>query len=246
MYTLLKTTLLSPTNYHSLFSGISRIESDARHYISQWALLPDNISSVERQVEMFELGWWCESALPRAYLVTLLYSSLPALWTDSKYISDAFAVCKSLQHPLKGTFLITRLHTFLLQIYFSSEVCENEEIRTLLIGYSIESFTTLLRLFVRWHQSLPAKSTDPAYVASLYDESFSSVFGEMSRMCSFDIFEAVVLPTFLVEIVNCGDYLAQTLLLQSIIKVKFIIVLHTVFINDNIRRNLTHNTCWHS
>lgn len=218
MYTLLKTTLLSPPVYHELFSGITRIEGDARHYISQWATLPGNIS-VERQVEMFELGWWCESALPRAYLITLLYSSLPSLWLDSKYISETFSVCKSLQHPLKGSFLISRLHSFLLKIYFSAEVCENEGIKTLLVGYSIESFTTLLRLFVRWHQSLPAKSTDPACVSSLYEESFSRVFGEMSRMCSFDIFEAVVLPTFLVEIVNSGDYLAQTLLLQSIIKV---------------------------
>ena len=209
--------------YHELFKGISEIECDARHYISSWAIIPGN-DSVERQAELFELGWWCESALPRAYLVTLLYSSLPALWRDSKYISDTFSVCKSLQHPLKGSFLISRLHSFLLKVYFSAEVCENDEIRTLLTGYSIESFTTLLRLFTRWHQSLPAKSTDPSYVASLYNESFSSIFGEISRMCSFDLFEAIILPTFLVEIVNSSDSLAQTLLFQSIIKVNIYVI----------------------
>ena len=219
MYTLLKTTLLSPPVYSEMFEGITRIENDAHNYISQWAKLSPN-NSIERQVELFELGWWCASALPRAYLVTLLYSSLPSLWRESKYISDTFSVCKSLQHPLKGSFLISRLHSFLLKIYFSTEVCDNEEATTLLLGYSIESFTVLLRLFVRWHHSLPAKSTDPSYVASLYDEAFSSIFGEISRMCSFDTFETVVLPTFLVEIVNSGDSLAQTLLFQSIIKVR--------------------------
>lgn len=230
MYTLLKTTLLSPPVYHELFKGVGIIEKDARHYIYQWATtIPDN-QRVERQAELFELGWWCESALPRAYLVTLLYSSLPALWHDSKYINDTFSVCKSLQHPLKGSFLITRLHSFLLKIYF---IIENEEIRTLLMGFSVESFTTLLRLFVRWHQSLPSKSTDPSYVASLFNESFVNIFGEIARMCTFDMFEAVVLPTFLVEIVNCADPLAQSLLFESIIKVieKIIMYILCLFVS---------------
>lgn len=215
MYTLLKTTLLSPPIYRDLFVGICRVEADACRFISNWSLA----AADSKQEELFELGWWCESALPRAYLVTLLFSCLPALRKDPKYISATFSVCKSVQHPLKGSFLYARLHSFLLRIFFNDEL--SEEMKAVCSGYSIETFTVLLKYFCRWHLSLPTKTTEPAYVASLFHETFEGVCGQISRMTSFDMFEAVLLPTFLVEIVNCRDSLAQTLSFQAIINVNW-------------------------
>ncbi len=214
MYTLLKTTLLSPPVYRELFVGVCRIENDVQRFISNWAMTVSD----GKQRELFELGWWCESALPRAYLVTLLFSSLPALWKDPKYISSTFSVCKSLQHPLKGSFLYSRLHSFILRIFFTEDL--SEEMKALCTGYSVETFTTLLRYFCRWHHSLPTRTTEPSYTASLFHEAFEGVFNQISRMTSYDVFEAILLPTFLVEIVNSGDSLAQTLTFQSIINVR--------------------------
>ena len=212
MYTLLKTTLLNPPVYRQLFNSIQSIEQDAHHFISTWSLT----ASFDKQVELFELGWWCEAAIPRAYLVTLLFYSMEELWKDPKYLADTFSVCKSIQHALKGSFLYSRLHSFLKRIYIKSE---GEEMRTLLIGYSVETFTTLLRLFCRWHQSLPTRSTETSYIASLYEESFAKFFIELGGMCEYDLFEEVVLPTILTEVVNSGDLLAQTLVFTSLIQV---------------------------
>lgn len=219
MYTLLKTTLLNPPVYRQLFQSIRVIENDAFHFISGWA----PTAAPGRQVELFELGWWCEGALPRAYLVTLLFYSLRSLWTDPKYFADTFAVCKSIQHPLKGSFLYSRLHFFLKEIHKQSR--DDEETRTLIIGYSVETFTTLLRLFCRWHQSLPAKTTETSYVASLYRESFEGFFAELASdgMCSYDMFETVVLPTILTEAVNSADLLAQSLIFTSLVQVQLTI-----------------------
>ena len=215
MYTLLKTTLLSPPLYRDLFGGVCRIEADAHRFISNWAMKVSD----ERQVELFELGWWCESALPRAYLVTLLFSSLPALWTNPEYIAEAFAACKALQHPLKGSFLFARFHSFILRLFFTIND-DGECLKSAYSVYSVETFVTLLKYFCRWHQSLPVKGTDPSYIASLFHETFEGFFAQISRMTSSKLFESVVLPTFLVEIVNCGDSLAQSLTFQTIINVR--------------------------
>ena len=212
MYTLLKTTLLNPPIYNELFQSVRSIENDAHEFIVSWS----HTSSYDKQVELFELGWWCESAIPRAYLVTLLYFSLETLWRDPKYMAETFSVCKSIQHPLKGSLLYSRLHTFLKGIYN-----REEEMGTLIIGYSVDTFTNLLRLFCRWHQSLPTGTTDTFFITSLYEESFEGFFVELAEgeMCSCDLFEAVVLPTILTEVVNSGDILAQTLIFKSLVKV---------------------------
>ena len=212
MYTLLKTTLLNPPIYNELFQSVRSIENDAHEFIVSWS----HTSSYDKQVELFELGWWCESAIPRAYLVTLLYFSLETLWRDPKYMAETFSVCKSIQHPLKGSFLYSRLHTFLKGIYN-----REEEMGALIIGYSVDTFTNLLRLFCRWHQSLPTRTTETSFITSLYEESFEGFFAELGEgeMCSYDLFEAVVLPTILTEVVNSGDILAQTLIFKSLVKV---------------------------
>lgn len=212
---MLKTTLLNPPVYRELFQSIRSIEIDAYHFISEWA----QSVSIAKQVELFELGWWCEGALPRAYLVTLLFYSLKSLWTDPKHFADIFSVCKSIQHPLKGSFLYSRVHFFLKEIHKQS--IDDEKTRTLIIGYSVETFTTLLRLFCRWHQSLPTRTTETSYVASLYSESFECFFVELASdgMCSYDMFETVVLPTILTEVVNSGDLLAQSLIFTSLVQV---------------------------
>lgn len=214
MYTLLKTTLLSPPKYQKPFSKILEVEHGAQQYFTGWALN----NSLERQVELFELGWWCEGALPRAYLVTMLFFSLPALQTDPKYISDTFSACKSIQHPLKGSFLHSRFHTKLHRIYKESE--NESDLRILWLGYSVECFTTLLRLFVRWNDSLPSKTTQTTYIKSLYKESFEKFLGEVAEMTSYEMFETVLLPTFLVEVVNCSNALAQAQIFESIIRVR--------------------------
>lgn len=216
MYTLLKTTLLNPPIYKELFQSIRSIEIDAHNFIVSWS----HTASHDKQVELFELGWWCDSALPRSYLVTLLYFSLEALWKDPKYIADTFSVCKSIQHPVKGSFLYCRLHSFLKGIYK-----REDEMGALIIGYSVETFTTLLRLFCRWHQSLPSKRTETSFITSLYEESFEGFFVELaeSGICSYDMFEALVLPTILTEVVNSGDILAQTLIFKSLVKVNLVI-----------------------
>lgn len=216
MYTLLKTTLLAPSVYRELFEGIMGIEYEVRRYIGQWSKTSQN----GIQVELFELAWWCESALPRAYLVCLLFASLNHVQSEPEYLAKTLSACKAIQHPLKGSFLCSHLHSFLKQIYFSPSEEPNLNMQTLCLGYSIETFTTLLRFFCRWHQSLPSKSTEPAYTSSLYQETFSGFFEELARITNFDMFETVVLPTFLVEVVNCADSLAQSLIFTSITKVK--------------------------
>lgn len=223
MYTLLKTTLLSPPNYNKLFLKVLEVEQDARKYFTGWALN----NSVQRQVELFELGWWCEGALPRTYLVTLLFFSLPALHTDPKYILDSFSTCKSLQHPLKGSFLYSRFHNQLRRIYKESGI--DSDLKILWLGYSVECFTALLRLFVRWNDSLPIKNTQTSYIQSLYNESFSSFFEEVAEMTSYEMFETILLPTFLVEAVNCSNALAQAQIFESIVKVNILIYLLVLF-----------------
>lgn len=214
MYTLLKTTLLSPPFYYALFVRISWIEDDLRRYFHSWSVTANE----EDQIELFELAWWCESTLPRVYLVTMLFSALPVLWKEPRWICETFSLCKSLQHPLKGSFLYSRLHTFILRLFNNEDI--SEEMRTICSGYSVEVFTSLLRLFCRWHQSLPAKTTEISFIASLFEETFEGVCGQISQMTSYDIFEELIFPTFLVEIVNCGDSLAQSLTFQSITKVR--------------------------
>jgi hypothetical protein len=233
MYTLLKSTLLSPPVYRELVDGVISVENRTKQFISQWAAKTDK----EGQLELFELAWWCEAALPRAYLVTFMFSCLPALWHEPRFISDTFSACKALQHPLKGAFLSSRLHSQLKLIYKS---LEEDEMKSLWMGYSVECFTNLLRLFVRWHSSLPLKTAETSFIASLYTETFESFFVELAGMATFDEFESVLLPTFLVEIVNCGDSLAQSLIFESIVKVQFKIVRSCLFY---ILRNLTQNTC---
>lgn len=216
MYTLLKTTLLAPSVYRELFDGVIEIEFGVQKYISNWSA-----NETEKQVELFELAWWCESALPRAYLVCLLFASLKQIQSNPEHLSKTLSACKAIQHPLKGSFLYSHLHSFLKQIYFSPSETEidNYNMQALCLGYSVETFTTLLRYFCRWHQSLPSKSTEPSYTASLYQETFSSFFQELARITSYDMFETVILPTILVEVVDCADPLAQNLIFTSMIKV---------------------------
>lgn len=213
---MLKTTLLAPSVYRELFEGIIGIEYEVRRYISQWS----KTAQICLQIELFELAWWCESALPRAYLVCLLFASLNHVQSEPEFLAKTLSAFKAIQHPLKGSFLYSHFHSFLKQIYFSpSEEEPNLQLQTLCLGYSIETFTTLLRFFCRWHQSLPSKITEPTYTASLYQETFSGFFEELARITSFDMFETVVLPTILVEVVNCADSLAQSLIFTSITKV---------------------------
>lgn len=221
MYTLLKTTLLSPLIYQQLFEGVTKIEFQVQEYFENWFKRGDNCD-FEKQVELFELAWWCESALPRSYLICLLFASLPLIQSSPEHLSRTFSACKSVQHPLKGSFLYSHLHSFLKQIYFSYEDEDEEnkiEMQTLSLGYSVECFTTLLRYFCRWNRSLPSNKTEATYTASLYEKTLSKVFQEVSKITSFDMFETILLPTMLVEVVNCGDNLAQTLVFTSIIKV---------------------------
>ena len=202
-YTLLKTSLLGPSQYNQLLRGIEQIEETASAFISSWA----QTKSVQMQQHALELASYCDSVIPRAYLTLLIVKNCKELQKDSIQ-QHLFDVCRSCLHPLKGIFLLKALLRLLETLPPSASK----------IDFCLEAYCLGLKLMTRWPQMQPrnAQSIRIEERTLMFELAFAPMLRSIGKICTAEQFTSLVLPTIMTELVNTNDSQLQTLLFDSL------------------------------
>lgn len=226
MFGILKTTLLSPNNYAALVKAMENIEASVVSWLRAWSSQEhQNLIQAE---DLFNLAWYCDAAIPRALLASLILRSCPKLWChDGKALNACIGAYHAIQHPLKGIALLSHLNAQMLSIWRElddvEEAVERPIIQATILSHSVDIFTSSLKLFVRWptmgeREDLNLRDEERM---QLFETGMLPILEQTNAYCtSIQTFEDVFLPVFVGELINSNDVLAQTLIFNAIVTVR--------------------------
>lgn len=204
---------------------VENIEVSAGKYLLQWTTASNLDLGIEigskREIELFELGWFCDDAISRSHLITFLYSHLDVnrVGRNPAMIEETFSCLKSIQHPQKGAFLVSKFHGKLVDSFREVAADDqniNSNSNSLLLKYSIESFNLMLKYFIKWSS---IRDISQEELTSLYQKSFHILFKRVSTKLLCSLQQEEFLQTVIGEIINCADGYLQFLIFSSITQV---------------------------
>ena len=212
----LRTSLLSPTSYYSLFI---QVMDEMRH---MEAHLLDLHRAGERVSDLYELVQYTGNILPRLYMLITVGSvyiktfEAPA----ADILRDLVEMCKGVQHPTRGLFLRHYLSS-LTKDKLPDVSNEYEGSVEASINFTIQNFTEMNKLWVRlgYQGMLGSRATRMAYRTQLRQLIYSNMerLGNLEGV-SQDVYIENVLPRVLEQIVSCRDKLAQESLTEAVIQ----------------------------
>ncbi|XP_040157671.1 vacuolar protein sorting-associated protein 35 isoform X1 [Anopheles arabiensis] len=219
----LRTSLLSPKSYYELYMAITDELRHFEHY------LLDEFQKGRKVPDLYEHVQYAGNIVPRLYL--LITVGLVYIKTNSalkrSILKDLVEMCRGVQHPLRGLFL----RNYLLQctrnilpdtMHVGASGDENEGTVIDAIDFVLTNFAEMNKLWVRiQHQG---HSSERARREKEREELKILVGTNLVRLsqlesATLDIYQRLILPGILEQVVSCRDAIAQEYLMECIIQV---------------------------
>ncbi|KNC54417.1 vacuolar protein sorting-associated protein 35 [Thecamonas trahens ATCC 50062] len=212
----LRTSLLSPTSYYSLFI---QVMDEMRHMESH---LLDMHRQEEKVSDLYELVQYTGNIVPRLYLLitvgAVFIKTFEAPAAD--ILRDLVEMCKGVQHPTRGLFLRHYLSS-LTKDKLPDVGNEYEGTVESSINFTIQNFTEMNKLWVRlgYQGALGSREMRNKYRAQLRQLIYSNMerLGNLEGVTQ-DVYIENVLPRVLEQVVSCRDKLAQESLTEAVIQ----------------------------
>jgi vacuolar protein sorting-associated protein 35 len=215
----LRTSLLSPKSYYELYMAVT----DELRFLEVY--LCDEFQKGHKITDLYELVQYAGNIVPRLYLlitVGLVYiKSNPA--TKKSIMKDLVEMCRGVQNPLRGLFLRNYLLT-LRNILPDSPPTKDDECGNVhdSIDFILTNFAEMNKLWVRMqHQG---HSSEKSRREKEREELKILVGTNLVRLSQLDsvnleIYQKIILPSILEQVVSCRDAIAQEYLMECIIQV---------------------------
>ncbi|XP_052872100.1 vacuolar protein sorting-associated protein 35 isoform X1 [Anopheles cruzii] len=224
----LRTSLLSPKSYYELYMAITDELRHFEHY------LLDEFQKGRKVPDLYEHVQYAGNIVPRLYLlitVGLVYIKTNGSLKRS-ILKDLVEMCRGVQHPLRGLFLRNYLLQCTRNILPDTTVQqqqqqvvmgdENEGTVIDAIDFVLTNFAEMNKLWVRiQHQG---HSSERARREKEREELKILVGTNLVRLsqlesATLDVYQRLILPGILEQVVSCRDAIAQEYLMECIIQV---------------------------
>ncbi|XP_021696033.1 vacuolar protein sorting-associated protein 35 isoform X2 [Aedes aegypti] len=216
----LRTSLLSPKSYYELYMAITDELRHFEHY------LLDEFQKGRKVPDLYEHVQYAGNIVPRLYL--LITVGLVYIKTNSSLkrsiLKDLVEMCRGVQHPLRGLFLRNYLlqctRNILPDVLSNGDEHEGTVIDA--IDFVLTNFAEMNKLWVRiQHQG---HSSERARREKEREELKILVGTNLVRLsqlesATLEIYQRLILPGILEQVVSCRDAIAQEYLMECIIQV---------------------------
>ncbi|KAG5678377.1 Vacuolar protein sorting-associated protein 35 [Polypedilum vanderplanki] len=215
----LRTSLLSPKSYYELYMAVT----DELRFLEVYLL--DEFQKGHKITDLYELVQYAGNIVPRLYLlitVGLVYIKSNPM-TKKSILKDLVEMCRGVQNPLRGLFLRNYLLT-LRNILPDTPVGKDDETGNVhdSIDFILTNFAEMNKLWVRMqHQG---HSSEKSRREKEREELKILVGTNLVRLSQLDsvnleIYQKIILPSILEQVVSCRDAIAQEYLMECIIQV---------------------------
>ncbi|XP_073847876.1 vacuolar protein sorting 35 isoform X1 [Musca autumnalis] len=217
MLSELRTSMLSPKSYYELYMVITDELCRLELYLSEKAT---------KETDHYELVQYSHTIVPRLYLlitVGIVYiKNDPSL--KRSILKDLVEMCRGVQHPLRGLFLRNYLLQCTRNILPDVLVAENEHEGNVYdaIDFVLTNFAEMNKLWVRMqHQGHSSEKTRREKEREELKILVGTNLVRLSQLesASLEIYQRLILPGILEQVVSCRDAIAQEYLMECIIQV---------------------------
>lgn len=215
----LRTSLLSPKSYYELYMAVT----DELRFLEVYLL--DEFQKGHKITDLYELVQYAGNIVPRLYLlitVGLVYiKTNPA--TKKSIMKDLVEMCRGVQNPLRGLFLRNYLLT-LRNILPDAPMGQDDECGTVhdSIDFILTNFAEMNKLWVRMqHQGHSSEKSRREKEREELKILVGTNLVRLSQLESvnLEIYQKIILPSILEQVVSCRDAIAQEYLMECIIQV---------------------------
>lgn len=215
----LRTSSLSPKQYYELYMAVF----DALRHLSAY-LYDAHISGKHHLADLYELVQYAGNIVPRLYLmitVGTVYMSIPDA-PVKEIMKDMMEMTRGVQHPTRGLFLrhylsgMTRDH---LPIGLDPGPSGNLHDS---LGFVLTNFIEMNKLWVRLqHQGLSRDREKREMERKELRILVGTNLVRLSQLegVDLDMYQGMILPAVLEQVVNCKDTIAQEYLMEVVIQV---------------------------
>ena len=219
----LRTSRLSPKNYYELYMRITDELRELELFLEEEDGKGEAGKSV---VELYEAVQHAGNIIPRLYLLTTVAS----VYCKSKkapakdILFDLVELCRGVQHPMRGLFLrhyLSQVSKDKLPDTGSEYEGENGTVRDS-IEFILQNFGEMNKLWVRLqHQGAVRDKTKREKERRNLRQLVGTNLVRLSEMNGVDlsVYQEIVLPRVLEQVINCRDVIAQEYLMDCIIQV---------------------------
>uniref|UniRef100_A0A336L8X8 Vacuolar protein sorting-associated protein 35 n=1 Tax=Culicoides sonorensis TaxID=179676 RepID=A0A336L8X8_CULSO len=218
MLSELRTSLLSPKCYYELYMAIT---DELRHLE---LYLVDEFQKDNKVADLYELVQYAGNVVPRLYLlitVGLVYIKTNSALKKS-ILKDLVEMCRGVQHPLRGLFL----RNFLLQCTRNilPDTLEEGNEGTVYdsIDFVLTNFAEMNKLWVRMqHQGHSSEKVRREKEREELKILVGTNLVHLSQLesANLEVYQRLILPGILEQVVSCRDSIAQEYLMECIIQV---------------------------
>ncbi|KAI9607341.1 hypothetical protein H4Q26_005859 [Puccinia striiformis f. sp. tritici PST-130] len=215
----LRTSSLSPKQYYELYMAVF----DALRHLSAY-LYDAHVSGKHHLADLYELVQYAGNIVPRLYLmitVGTVYMSIPDA-PVKEIMKDMMEMTRGVQHPTRGLFLrhylsgMTRDH---LPIGLAPGPSGNLHDS---LGFVLTNFIEMNKLWVRLqHQGLSRDREKREMERKELRILVGTNLVRLSQLdgVDLDMYQGMILPAVLEQVVNCKDTIAQEYLMEVVIQV---------------------------
>lgn len=188
--------------------------------------LLDEFQKGHKVTDLYELVQYAGNIVPRLYLlitVGLVYiKSNPA--TKKSILKDLVEMCRGVQNPLRGLFLrnyLLTLRNILPDVPVGKDVDEYGNVHDS-IDFILTNFAEMNKLWVRMqHQGHSSEKSRREKEREELKILVGTNLVRLSQLESvnLEIYQKIILPSILEQVVSCRDAIAQEYLMECIIQV---------------------------
>ncbi|XP_046809942.1 vacuolar protein sorting-associated protein 35 isoform X1 [Lucilia cuprina] len=217
MLSELRTSMLSPKSYYELYMVITDELCHLELYLSEKA---------SKETDLYELVQYSHTIVPRLYL--LITVGIVYIKNDRSLkrsiLKDLVEMCRGVQHPLRGLFLRNYLLQCTRNILPDVLVADNEHEGNVYdaIDFVLTNFAEMNKLWVRMqHQGHSSEKTRREKEREELKILVGTNLVRLSQLesASLEIYQRLILPGILEQVVSCRDAIAQEYLMECIIQV---------------------------
>ncbi|EGN92708.1 hypothetical protein SERLA73DRAFT_117008 [Serpula lacrymans var. lacrymans S7.3] len=215
----LRTSSLSPKQYYELYMAVF----DALRHLSNY-LYDAHTQSRHHLADLYELVQYAGNIIPRLYLmitVGSVYMSIPEA-PVKEIMKDMMEMSRGILHPIRGLFL---------RHYLSGQTRDHLPIGTDngpagnlqdSINFVLTNFVEMNKLWVRLQHQGHSRDREKR---ELERKELRILVGtnlvRLSQLdgVDLDMYQQLILPSILEQVVNCKDVIAQEYLMEVVIQV---------------------------
>eukprot|EP01134_Creolimax_fragrantissima_P006956 CFRG6956T1 len=216
----LKTSNLSPKNYYELYMAVI---DELRHLELH---LEEEFTIAQKVAELYELVQYAANIIPRLYLLIVVGTVYVKVAPNMRkeIVLDLVEMCRGVQHPLRGLFLRNYLLQQVKNLLPDCTTAEVDGFGTVhdSIDFILANFGEMNKLWVRMqHQGHSRDREKRERERKDLRLLVGTNLVRLSQLENVDIklYNKVILPGFMDQIVNCRDAIAQEYLMECIIQV---------------------------